>query len=313
MSFARPTQILVSRSYYDVVTRISEDYARLFAYQGSRTDKHVREHELYELVASGAEARDLTRRRSRARRPGEDTLTSITQPRAPLLKNRRLAFAFTGFSIFALGAAALYYVVSAPASRTGERFPTPRVVTTAAPVRPAPAALPPSELSPDAQQPAQPVEAAAAPPSEAAGDSEQHAVKPLPEHRPRTVRRLPAPVEEPVPAVVEAPAAPAQEVNAEPGRDIAQPWKPTVSAPPVPPPGPGGAAGALVQLAISPWGEVFVNGKSAGVSPPLSEIELRPGKYRIEVRNGAFKPYEEEVDLGSNETIRIKHKFSQQR
>ena len=76
----------MSRSYYDVVTRISEDYAQLFAYQGSRTDKHVREHEIYELVAPGAEAHELTRRRNHARRPGEDTLTSATQPGAPLLR-----------------------------------------------------------------------------------------------------------------------------------------------------------------------------------------------------------------------------------
>jgi serine/threonine-protein kinase len=69
----------------------------------------------------------------------------------------------------------------------------------------------------------------------------------------------------------------------------------------------------LVQLAISPWGEVYVNGKSAGVSPPMVELELKPGKYLIEVRNGEFKPYQEEVELGSHQTFRIKHKFTQQR
>ena len=84
--------------------------------------------------------------------------------------------------------------------------------------------------------------------------------------------------------------------------------------PPVPAPArPDPVPTALIQLAISPWGEVFVNGKSAGVSPPMTELELAPGKYRIEVRNGAFKPYQEEVELGSNQTIRIKHKFTQQR
>ncbi len=56
-------------------------------------------------------------------------------------------------------------------------------------------------------------------------------------------------------------------------------------------------ATALVQLAISPWGEVFVDGKSVGVSPPMAELELTPGKHRIEVRNGDFKPYQEDVEL----------------
>ena len=47
MSFARPAQIVVSRSYYDVVSNLASEYAKLFTYEGSRTDKHVREHEIY--------------------------------------------------------------------------------------------------------------------------------------------------------------------------------------------------------------------------------------------------------------------------
>src|SRR5690349_694539 len=47
MSFARPSQIVVSRSYYDVVSNLASEYAKLFHYEGSRTDKHVREHEIY--------------------------------------------------------------------------------------------------------------------------------------------------------------------------------------------------------------------------------------------------------------------------
>src|SRR5206468_2516352 len=47
MSFARPGQIVVSRSYYDVVSNLAGEYAKLFTYEGSRTDKHVREHEIY--------------------------------------------------------------------------------------------------------------------------------------------------------------------------------------------------------------------------------------------------------------------------
>jgi len=49
MSFAEPGQILVSRSYYDVMARLSEDYAKLFHYEGAKTDKHVREHEVYAI------------------------------------------------------------------------------------------------------------------------------------------------------------------------------------------------------------------------------------------------------------------------
>lgn len=64
MGFADSGQVLVSRSYYDAVSRLSSQYAEMFHYQGSRTDKHVREHEVYaigypgELAPKGATAVD---------------------------------------------------------------------------------------------------------------------------------------------------------------------------------------------------------------------------------------------------------------
>lgn len=53
MGFADPGQVLVSRSYFDAVSRLSHDYAEMFHYQGSRTDKHVREHEVYAIGYPG--------------------------------------------------------------------------------------------------------------------------------------------------------------------------------------------------------------------------------------------------------------------
>lgn len=53
MSFAEPGQLLVSRSFYDVVSCLSQEYARLFQYQGARADKHVREHDIYSVEHSG--------------------------------------------------------------------------------------------------------------------------------------------------------------------------------------------------------------------------------------------------------------------
>ena len=49
MSFAEPNQILVSRSYYDVVSCLADDYQKLFNYGGVLKDKHIREHEVYEI------------------------------------------------------------------------------------------------------------------------------------------------------------------------------------------------------------------------------------------------------------------------
>lgn len=53
MSFAEPNQILVSRSYYEIVSRLSQEYTRLFQYLGIHRDKHVREHEVYVMTAGG--------------------------------------------------------------------------------------------------------------------------------------------------------------------------------------------------------------------------------------------------------------------
>ncbi|MBY0579376.1 MAG: hypothetical protein K2P57_10060 [Burkholderiales bacterium] len=50
MGFARGDQILVSRSFYDVVSRLSNEHYGLFKYQGIHKDKHRREHEIYEVA-----------------------------------------------------------------------------------------------------------------------------------------------------------------------------------------------------------------------------------------------------------------------
>lgn len=52
MSFADPGTVLVSRSFFEVVSRLSDDYANILRYEGSRTDKHVREHEVYAVGQS---------------------------------------------------------------------------------------------------------------------------------------------------------------------------------------------------------------------------------------------------------------------
>lgn len=54
MSFAEPGSILVSRSYYEVVSCLSKDFARLFQFEGTHTDKHVREHSVYTIMPGTA-------------------------------------------------------------------------------------------------------------------------------------------------------------------------------------------------------------------------------------------------------------------
>ena len=51
MSFAQPNQLLVSRAYYDVISCLSEENPRMFAYIGVHNDKHVRKYDVYEVLA----------------------------------------------------------------------------------------------------------------------------------------------------------------------------------------------------------------------------------------------------------------------
>jgi len=54
MDFALPNQILVSRSFYDVVSCLSREHAQIFHYLGERRDKHVKVHEVYEVRLQGS-------------------------------------------------------------------------------------------------------------------------------------------------------------------------------------------------------------------------------------------------------------------
>jgi serine/threonine-protein kinase len=80
------------------------------------------------------------------------------------------------------------------------------------------------------------------------------------------------------------------------------------TAPPEPP------AATLVPLArvgfaVTPWGEVYIDGRKTGITPPLREIALPPGRHTIEIRNSTFKPHRQTVDLAVDGSVRIKHKF----
>ncbi|MBI1173744.1 MAG: hypothetical protein GC139_00585 [Sideroxydans sp.] len=56
MSFAGTDQIYVSRSYFDVVSRLTAEYAGLFRYRGVQKDKHGREHQVYQVMDERAAA-----------------------------------------------------------------------------------------------------------------------------------------------------------------------------------------------------------------------------------------------------------------
>ena len=66
---------------------------------------------------------------------------------------------------------------------------------------------------------------------------------------------------------------------------------------------------ARLSLAVAPWGEVYVDGRKKGISPPLTEVRLAPGKHDIEIRNTTFPRYVQSVNLEADAQVKVKHKF----
>jgi serine/threonine-protein kinase len=68
-------------------------------------------------------------------------------------------------------------------------------------------------------------------------------------------------------------------------------------------------AQATLGFTVLPWGEIFIDGKSRGASPPIREIKLSPGKHQIEIKNADFPPYRQTVELEAGASQKIRHKF----
>ena len=76
-------------------------------------------------------------------------------------------------------------------------------------------------------------------------------------------------------------------------------------APEAPAPAPG-----TLQLAISPWGEVEIDGRVVGVAPPLNRLQLSPGAHQVVVRNADFPPFQATVQVESDATTVLRHRFN---
>ena len=217
MSFADPGQLLVSRSFYEVVSCLSRDYMNLFRHEGSRTDKHVREHEVYSVVGGTPMTRRVAQTESMVHARDGGWLAGMGP-----LGLRRSALLAAPLAFFLVVGAAV-------AART--------MLDSSAP---APHKRP-----------------------LAAGDG-------------KFEKKLAARLDK---------------------KPEAAPDKPQ--------------AGELarLELAVLPWGEVLVDGKSRGVSPPLRVLDIPAGSHTIEIRNSTFPSHVEKVNAKAGEAIRIRHRF----
>lgn len=233
MGFAQPGQVLASRSYYEVVSCLSDDYAKLFHYEGYRTDKHVRAHDIYS-VGRAERALGELREPGREKASANADTVPLAQPAAAGagsgLDARRMwiALAVSVVAILGTGAMIRAYKHRSPAADL------------AAPALPS-----------------------------------------APTRQPALQRRMTAEPEIAAPRVESSP-------------------EPSAAALP----------SAQVQLQVLPWGEVYVDGKLMGVSPPLRVVDIKPGRHVVELRNTSFQPYTELVVAKPAEKIRIRHRFN---
>jgi hypothetical protein len=271
---------VVSRSFYEVVSCLSEGYGRLFHYEGSRTDKHVREHEIYTVQATSASLqRTATTNPKRPQLSGSGAivLDKLSQTAVVVTDNlRRKPRLGTALAVVAILTVAVGLRLGRqPAAAPVASPPSPPQRVAAAPA-PAPVTAAVPEKIPAA--PSKPAGATAKPataPSRTATASSRFGAAPA-KSKPATATAGPPQGEE----IEETPVAVAEV-----------------------------AATATVSFAISPWGEVHIDGKMRGISPPLRNVDLTPGRHRIEIRNADFPPHVEIVDAKSGSRIRIRHKF----
>jgi serine/threonine-protein kinase len=104
------------------------------------------------------------------------------------------------------------------------------------------------------------------------------------------------PAEDPSPPVVAQPAAPDS-----PTRQVQARAAPAALAPT---PNKG-----QVTLAISPWGQIEVDGSNVGTTPPLNQLTLSAGPHRITIRNADFQAYSATINVTGSQPVKIRHKF----
>lgn len=262
MGFADPGQILVSRSYYDAVSRLSQEYAGMFHYQGSRTDKHVREHEVYAIGYPG----DFTTTQRSVEIEQEIEHTQGVQRILALSKRYWYEF---------LRQVAGYERHAVAIFNRANKQQRAAIIGLAALVL-ASTVLAAYKLA--------------------------HRSEPVP------AATEAAAVVEPVKAPAEAPAAPAPEpkvAKAPPEKKIqgvkesarVRTLEDTTGGP------------AVISLTVLPWGEIYLDGKKQGVSPPLMELQVVAGKHMLEIRNSTFPVHKEVISAKPGANIKIRHSF----
>ncbi|MCL4746874.1 MAG: hypothetical protein KJZ83_15890, partial [Burkholderiaceae bacterium] len=74
------------------------------------------------------------------------------------------------------------------------------------------------------------------------------------------------------------------------------------------PAAPSAVATGTARLTVIPWGQVYVDGKLRGVSPPLKQLTLPEGRHEIEFRNGDAVA-RRSVTVRAGRSVSVEHRF----
>lgn len=308
MGFADASQILVSRSYYDAVSRLSAQYTGMFHYQGSRTDKHVREHEIYAIGYPGdqttrgvrdAENTVLPRNVGMLNHAGvlwntvsvwlDNVLKRLVKQIRQADARQRILYSGVVIVPLLLLFAALVLI---PAPQVAEIEWADKAETP--PVETMQDVLPPPTLAENATSDRQVTDKVR--PDQTRTD------KTRPD---KTSRQTVAPTKQDVAEVAKKQPAP---VKSSESQVQHKPTVSTVHQPVTDSPEPSGDSSIVVICREGT--HVFIDGAVKGVVNSGSlTVTVKPGKHQLIVNHASFGVYSEEVDVGPGKTIRIKPKM----
>lgn len=266
MGFADPGQILVSRSYYDAVSRLSQEYAGMFHFQGSRTDKHVREHEVYAIGYPGdftSTQRSLSKQARQATATGFDVVRYKLEDHWDALLDTMARWERRAVEIYRTATSRQRAAIIGAGSFAGILLLWLMVALAGRPDA--------NGATEEAKAKVDKVKTAAV-------------ATAAPKNDAPVAEKQAAPAEKKVQGVKQSSRV----------RTLAE----TMGAP------------AVVTLMVQPWGEIYLDGRMQGVSPPLLELQVVAGKHEIKIRNTTFPAYSQVINVKSGEKIKIKHTFA---
>jgi eukaryotic-like serine/threonine-protein kinase len=65
----------------------------------------------------------------------------------------------------------------------------------------------------------------------------------------------------------------------------------------------------VLQLAVTPWGQVEVDGRPMGTTPPLTRLTLPAGTHQIVVRNGDSPAFTTSITVSEDKPVMLRHRF----